>query len=70
MPDDFIKNHHGINIKYPTSDQDKSAQKIDDYIATLDKAKDKIRQRLIESDSSNDKMTLYTAITQFKKTNG
>ena len=69
MPDDFIKNHDGINIKYPASDHDKNAQKINDYIATLDKAKDKIRQKLIESDASNDKAAIYTAITQFKKTN-
>ena len=69
MPDDFIKNHHGINIKYPTSDQDKNAQKINEYIDSLDKAKEAIRQKLIASDKSNDKTALYTAITQFKKTN-
>lgn len=69
MPDDFIKNHHGVNINYPTSDQDKNAQKINDYIATLDKAKDKIRQKIIASDKSNDKTTVYAAITQFKKIN-
>jgi len=69
MPDDFIKNHHGINIKYPASDQDKNAQKINEYIATLNRAKGKIRQMLIESDSSDDKSAIYTAVTQFKKTN-
>ena len=69
MPDDFVKNHNGINIKYPVSDHEKNAQKIDDYIAELDKAKAKIRQNLIASDKSNDKTALYTAITQFRKTN-
>ena len=69
MPDDFIKNHHGINIKHPTSDQDKNAQKINEYIDSLDKVKEVIRQKLIASDKSNDKTTLYTAMTQFKKTN-
>ena len=69
MPDDFIKNHHGINIKYPTSDQDKNAQKINDYIKSLDRAKGRIRQELIVSDKSTDKTAFYTAVTQFKKTN-
>ena len=69
MPDDFIKNHHGININYPVSDQDKNAQKINNYIETLNKAKNKIRQELIALDKSNDKAAVYTAITQFKKIN-
>jgi hypothetical protein len=66
MPDDFIKSHHGITIKYPTSDQDKNAQKI---AQDFNKAKEKIRQQFIESDKSDNKATLYAAITQFKKTN-
>jgi len=66
MPDDFIKSHHGINIKHPTLDQDKNAQKI---TQDFNKAKEKIRQQLIYLDKSDDKATLYTAITQFKKTN-
>lgn len=66
MPDDFIKNHCGINIKYPVSDQDKNAQKI---AQDFNKAKEKIRQQIIASDKSDDKITLYTAMTQFKKTN-
>ena len=66
MPDDFIKNHHGINIKYPASDQDKNAQKIKE---DFDKAKEAITRKLIESDISNDKIALYTVITRFKKTN-
>ncbi len=66
MPDDFIKNHLGVNIKYPASDRDKNAQKI---AQDFNKAKETIRQKLIESDKSNDKTALYTAITQFKKTN-
>ncbi len=69
MPDDFVKNHDGINIKYPVSDYGKNAQKINDYIAKLDKAKTKIRQELITSDTSDDKIATFTAMTQFKKTN-
>lgn len=66
MPDDFIKGHLGINIKYPVSDKDKNAQKIKQ---DFNKAKEKIRQQLIASDNSDDKTALYTAITQFKKIN-
>lgn len=66
MPDDFIKGHQGINIKYPVSDKDKNAQKI---AQDFNRAKEKIRQQLIASDNSDDKTALYTAITQFKKTN-
>lgn len=69
MPDDFIKNQNGINIKHPVSDHEKYAQKIYKYISALNKAKLKIRQNLIVSDNSNNKETVYTAITQFKKTN-
>ena len=35
----------------------------------FNKAKEKIKQKLIESDNSSDKTAFYTAITQFKKTN-
>lgn len=38
-------------------------------INKIDKAKEKIRQKLIVADKSNDKIATYTAITQFKKTN-
>ena len=69
MPDDFVKNHNGININYPTSDHEENARKINSYIATLDKAKNKIKQKIIASDNSNEKIATYTAITQFKKTN-
>ena len=66
MPDDFIKNHHGINISYPTSDPGKNAQK---FAQDFNKAKEKIRQELIASDKSGDKTVVYTAMTQFKKIN-
>ncbi len=69
MPDNFIKNLNAINIKHPASDREKNAQKIYEYINALNKAKLKIRQNLIVSDNSNNKETVYTAITQFKKTN-
>ena len=38
-------------------------------IEKFNKAKEEIKQRLIAADNSNDKTALYTAITQFKKTN-
>lgn len=69
MPGDFIKNHLGINIKYPTSDHGKNAQKINESINALNKAKEKIKQQIIASDKSPDNSVIYTAITQFKKAN-
>ena len=38
-------------------------------IEKFNQAKEKIKQKIIYSDNSNDKTTVYTAITQFKKTN-
>ena len=38
-------------------------------IEKFNKAKEKIRQELIASDTSKDKNAIYTALTQFKKTN-
>ena len=38
-------------------------------IANFNKAKEKIRQKLIVSDESKDKNAIYTAYTQFRKTN-
>ena len=67
MPDDFTKNHHGIKVNYPISDPRKNAQKINDYIAILNREKNKIKQQLIASDNSNNKTTIYAAMTQFKE---
>ena len=67
MSDNFIKNQK--NIKYPVSDQGGNTQKIHKYVDALNKAKSKIQQNLIILNNSNNKETLYTAITQFKKTN-
>ncbi|MBR3148468.1 MAG: hypothetical protein IKF41_03975 [Alphaproteobacteria bacterium] len=66
MPDDFIKNHHGINIKYPTSDQDKNAQKIKD---DFNKAKQAIIRKIIQSDNSDDRTAVRAVMAQFRKTN-
>ena len=38
-------------------------------IEKFNKVKEKIKQELIVSDKSNDKTAIYTALTQFKKTN-
>lgn len=66
MPDDFIKNHHGINLKYPTSDQDKNAQKIKD---DFNKAKQAIIRKIIQSDNSDDRTAVRAVMAQFRKTN-
>jgi len=66
MPDDFIKNHDGINIKYPTSDQDKNAQKIKD---DFNKAKQAIIRKIIQSDNSDDRTAVRAVMAQFRKTN-
>ena len=66
MPDDFIKNHHGINIKYPTSDQDKNEQKIKD---DFNKAKQAIIRKIIQSDNSDDRTAVRAVMAQFRKTN-
>lgn len=39
-------------------------------IQAFDEAKEKIKQKIIESDKSADNSVLYTAITKFGKTNG
>ena len=69
MPDDFIKNKKCLNLKYPVSDHGENAQKIHKYVDALNKAKSKIQQNLIILNNSDNKETVYTAITQFKKTN-
>ncbi|MBR5904807.1 MAG: hypothetical protein IKZ49_04765 [Alphaproteobacteria bacterium] len=44
-------------------------KKIKDSIKAFDAAKERIKNKLIESDKTADNSILYTAITQFKKTN-
>lgn len=38
-------------------------------IEKFNRAKENLKQKLITSNNSNDKTAVYTAITQFKKTN-
>lgn len=49
---------------YPTNKSD-----LQKNIEKFNRAKEHIKQTIIASDNSNDKTALYTAITQFKKTN-
>ena len=47
----------------------KSPDEIEKSVKALDDAKEKIKQTIISADKSPDNFVLYTAITQFKKTN-
>lgn len=69
---EVLNNHHN-----PTKDPVKIARykelkKRFDIIKSeqaLNKAKEAIRQKIISSDKSSDNNVIYTAITNFKKTN-
>jgi hypothetical protein len=64
MADDLIKHNVEKNRLAKTPDEIlKSVQALND-------AKEKIKQKIIESDKSSDNSVLYTAITKFGKTNG
>ena len=56
-------------IRQNKSQKHYSTQDLQKNIEKFNKAKEKIKQNLIASDTSKDKTTLYTALTQFKKTN-
>jgi hypothetical protein len=63
MADDLIKQNVEKNRLAKTPDEIlKSVQALND-------AKEKIKQKIIESDKSSDNSVLYTAITKFGKTN-
>ena len=63
MSDDFVKQNVEKNRLAKTPDEIlKSVQALND-------AKEKIKQKIIESDKSSDNSVLYTAITKFGKTN-
>ena len=63
MVDDFKKQNVEKNRLAKTPDEIlKSVQALND-------AKEKIKQKIIESDKSSDNSVLYTAITKFGKTN-
>ena len=69
---EVLNNHHN-----PTKDQDKIARynELKKYFDikksedALNKAKEKIKQKIIASDKSVDNSVIYTAISNFKKTN-
>ena len=64
MADDLIKQ----NVE--KSRLAKSPDEILKSVQALNDAKEKIKQKIIESDKSSDNSVLYTAITKFGKTNG
>ena len=69
---EVLNNHHNPTkdpIKIARYNELKKILDIKKSEDALDKAKEKIRQKLIASDNVDDKTGLYTAITQFKKTN-
>ena len=63
MADDLIKQ----NVE--KSRLAKSPDEILKSVQAFDEAKEKIKQKMIESDKSSDNSVLYTAITKFGKTN-
>jgi len=63
MSDDLTK----LNVNKNRLANAPDEKKVEDSIKAFDAAKEKIKNKIIESDKNNS--TLYTAITQFKKTN-
>jgi len=63
MSDDLTK----LNVNKNRLANAPDEKKLKDSIKAFDAAKEKIKTKIIESDKNNS--TLYTAITQFKKTN-
>ena len=70
---DFYKNTHNNVLldkeNLPKKSQHYSNESIAENIKKFNQAKEKIKQEIIASDKSADNSILYTAITQFKKTN-
>jgi len=65
MSDDLTK----LNVNKNRLANAPDENKIKDSIKAFDAAKERIKNKLIESDKTPDNSVLYTAITQFKKTN-
>lgn len=59
------------NQHYSSLNPEKIARfnELQQYVHALNKAKEKIKQKIIVLDESPDNSVLYTAITKFKKTN-
>lgn len=63
---EFYRLHQELSNKhYSTTDSEKNSR-----LNELEKAREKIKQKIIASDNSSDKSVLYTAIAKFKKRNG
>jgi len=70
---EVLNNHHNPTkdpIKIARYNELKKQLNIDESNRAFDMAREKIKQKIIESDSSPDNSVLYTAITNFKKRNG
>lgn len=70
---EVLNNHHNPTkdpIKIARYNELKKQLNIDESNRAFDMAREKIKQKIIESDSSPDNSVLYTAIANFKKRNG
>ena len=69
----FYENTHNNILLYEKNLRKKSQhysnESIIKNIEKFNQAKEQIKQKIIASDKSQDNSVLYTAITQFKKTN-
>lgn len=69
----FYENTHNKILLYEKNlhkkSQHYSNESIIKNIEKFNQAKEQIKQKIIASDKSQDNSVLYTAITQFKKTN-
>jgi hypothetical protein len=69
---EVLNNHHNPTkdpVKIARYNELKKILDIKKSEEALNKAKEKIKQKLIASNNPNDKAAVFTAITQFKKTN-
>jgi len=66
---EVLNNHHSPQNKINRYNELKKHFDIVKSENALNKAKEKIKQRMIESDKSPNNSVVYTAITNFKKTN-
>ena len=70
---EVLNNHHNPTkdpIKIARYNELKKQLNIDESNRAFDMAREKIKQKIIESDSSSDNSVLYAAMAKFKKRNG
>ena len=67
---EVLNNHHNPTkdpIKIARYNELKKQLNIDESNRAFDEAREKIKQKIIESDSSSDNSVLYAAMAKFKK---